>query len=64
MQRRHRPGALKERRKRARQRPSRSGGNERSMIKASVTEARWVGRNRHKGCVAAEILLHGTDRTS
>ena len=63
MQRRHRPGALKERRNRARQRPRRSGGNERRMIKASVAQARWVGGNRHKGCITTEILLHGTDRT-
>ena len=63
MQRRHRPGALKERRKRARQRPRRSGGNERRMIEASVAQARWVGGDGHKGCITTEILLHGTDRT-
>jgi hypothetical protein len=33
------------------------------MIEASITEARWVGGNRHKGCITTEILLHGTDRT-
>jgi hypothetical protein len=63
MQRRHRPRALKERRKRARQRPRRSGGNERRMIEASVAQARWVGGNRHKGCITTETLLHGPNRT-
>ena len=33
------------------------------MIKASVAQARWVGGNRHKGCITTEILLHDTDRT-
>ena len=63
MQRRHRPGALKERRKRARQRTRCCGGNQRRMIEASIAQARWVGGNRHKGCITTEILLHGTDRT-
>jgi hypothetical protein len=30
---------------------------------ASIAQARWVGGNRHKGCITTEILLHGTDRT-
>ena len=51
MQRRHRPRALEERCNRAPQRIRCCGSNERSMIKASITEARWVGGNRHKGCV-------------
>jgi hypothetical protein len=63
MQRWHRPGALEERRNRARQRIRRCGGNQRGMIEASITEARWVGGNWHKGCITTEILLHGTDRT-
>jgi hypothetical protein len=63
MQRRHCPGALKERCNRAWQRPRRCGGNERRMIEASIAQARWVGGNRHKGCITTEILLHGTDRT-
>jgi hypothetical protein len=63
MQRRHRPGALEERCNRARQRIRRCGGNERRMIEASVAQARWVGGNRHEGCITTEILLHGTDRT-
>ena len=63
MQRWHRPRALEERRKRARQRPRCCGGNERRMIEASIAQACWVGGNRHKGCITTEILLHGTNRT-
>ena len=62
MQRWHRPRALEERRKRARQRTRCCGGNQRRMIEASIAQARWVGGNRHKGCVTTEILLHGPNR--
>jgi hypothetical protein len=63
MQRRHRPRALEERCNRVWQRIRRCGSNERSMIKASITEARWVGGNRHKGCVTTQLPLHRTNRT-
>ena len=63
VQRRYRPGALKERRKRARQRTRCCGGNQRRMIEAAIAEACGVGRNRHQCRVTAELFLHGTDRT-
>ena len=33
------------------------------MIEATVTKPRRIGGNRHERRVAAEILLHGTNRT-
>ena len=36
-----------------------AGGN----FEASIAQARWVGGNRHKGCVTTEIILHGPNCT-
>ena len=63
MQRRYRPGALKQRRKFARDRARSRGGDQRGMIEAAIPEACRVRWNGHERCVTTELVLHGTDRT-
>ena len=57
----YRPGALKHRRDSGRERPRCSRRNQRSMIKAAITEACGIGGDRNKCGVATKVVLHRTN---
>ena len=63
MERRYRPGALKQRRKVAGERTCCCDGNQRGMIEAAIPEACRVRWNRYERGVTTELALHCTDRT-
>ena len=63
MERRYRPGALKQRRKVAGDRAGSRSRNQRGMIEAAIPEACRVRWNRYERCVTTELALHGTDCT-
>lgn len=62
MQRRYRPGALKQRRKVAGERARSRSRNQRGMIEAAIPEACRVRWNRYERGVTTELALHGIDR--
>ena len=63
MERRYRPGALKQRRKVAGERTCCCTGNQRGMIETAISEACRVRWNRHERGAPTELSLHCTDRT-
>ena len=63
MERRYRPGALKQRREVAGERTRSRSRNQRGMVEAAIPEACRVCWNRYERCVTTELALHGTDRT-
>jgi hypothetical protein len=58
MQRGYRSGAFKKRRNVARSCARRRSRDERSMVKAAITESCWIGGNWHQCGVATKLSLH------